>query len=876
MAERGDQIDESKIISADVVERWHRALLANKSHMQLIEQRKGITEDTIKRRRIGHNGERFTIPIPIADGTIVNVRMWSPTDRERKVINAAGHGERRLYPLDALEFQTIVITEGELKALLLWQQGFKGVTTTAGAGTWVDAWNEMFKDKDVIIIQDIDKAGREGATAKCYALATKARSIKNVLLPLDAVEYPTGGVDDYFLRMNATTEDLWKVINDTPPWRPTPLVVRSDDDKTVYPETLGRSSEARHFNKFVSVDCVVSAKDTHPYIVPRKFTVSCLKDQDYCAACPIWSNPSERPEVAIDEKNAVLLELVNIKQHFQRDALKKAASIPPQCRSCSFNVLTTHNVEELRLIPQLKVSTTHDNDHVVRRAFFVGHGIDTNVSYNVEARSVPEPNTQYATLLIYNAKAAVDSLSTFKITPEMQELLKMFQPVLVNGDVTVESCEERLNDIYTDLERNVTHIYKRRDMHLLYDLVYHSVLYVPFQGRPYKGWVEGLVIGDSGQGKSETISRLIGHYRLGEKVDVKNASIAGLLGGLQETGKRWFISWGVITLNDRRMVTLEEVKGLDTAVIAKMTDARSSGIIELSKIEKAKTTCRCRLAWVSNPRSDRPLRTYNYGIEAVKELIGSLEDVRRFDLACVVASGDVPKEIINLREADLVAVSHKYTSEACRQLITWAWSRKLEQVIYPQETIDATLEAAKEMSAKYSSAIPLVEAADQRLKIARLSCSVAARLFSTDDGERLLVRPAHVRVVTRFLDRLYSDPNLGYLEYSKQVTGEVVLEEEEPVRNRLLALPHVDDIVRTLLEANLLGASDIMDAAGIDFEEAKDVIGLLVRKRALKRYRTTYVKTPAFIALLKQMRATGPHEKPPPPHIEKPKPPSEF
>jgi hypothetical protein len=316
-------------------------------------------------------------------------------------------------------------------------------------------------------------------------------------------------------------------------------------------------------------------------------------------------------------------------------------------------------------------------------------------------------------------------------------------------------------------------------MHLVYDLVYHSVLYVPFQGRSYKGWVEGIVIGDSSQGKSETIKYIMQHYGLGEKLDAKNATNAGLLGGLQETTRRWFISWGVITLNDRKLVALDEIKGMSTDTISKLTDARSSGVVELSKIEKAKTTCRCRLIWISNPRSERQLSTYNYGVEAIKELIGALEDVRRFDIGIAVASGDVPDKVINTKQSDRPLVEHRYKTDLCRDLILWAWSRTADKVRFEPEAMDAILQSAIELGAKYSSMIPLVEPADQRLKMARLSAALAARLFSTDEtGETLVVHAAHVKVVHKAIDRIYSSKSFGYDDYSALVKGEGKLEDE--------------------------------------------------------------------------------------------------
>jgi len=859
MAEQLGTPEDETLIDVEIPERWHQALLQNPAAMKLLEQRKGLNFASIVKHRLGYTGNRFSMPVYTGDGKVANVRQWSSTDKERKVIGVPGHNKRRLYPVAELENDIICIVEGEMKALLLIQLGFHAVSPTAGAGTWSKEWGELFRDKIVVVIYDIDKQGREGALKVCQSVSPHARLVKDIVLPLSIEDYPHGDVTDFIVKGGHTKEELHTAIRDAATWTASPLVGEMAQDEQIYDVSLGQSSEAKFYGKLVRVSCVVSAKDTAPFTVPKKFQVRCLRNQEYCAFCPISTKESDAPEIDIGDKDPVLLELVNIKLDKQPLALKKAARIPSMCRICAFIPMEMHNIEEVRLIPQLKIAE-NGSEHVVRRAFYVGHGVETNTSYEIEAKCMPEPNTQYATLLIYKAQAQVDSLSKFQVTPVIREQLSIFQ-----CDADDAAIDAKLSDIYTDMERNVTRIRQRHALHQVYDMVYHSVLYIPFQGQIHKGWVEALVLGDSSQGKSAALTAMMRHYSLGEKIDCKGSSIAGLLGGLQETAKRWFISWGVITLNDRRLVALEEAKGMTTETIAKMTDARSSGVVEISKIEKAKTTCRCRLIWISNSRSGRKLDTYNYGVEAVRELIGSLEDVRRFDLAVTVASKDVPEEVINARMESLADVKHHYTSDRCRDLILWTWSRRADQIHFDDDAIDEVLNTATAMGKKYTSAIPLVESADQRLKLARLSCSLAARLYSTDDGERLIVRAAHVRSVTKFLYKIYDSNSFGYLEYSNLLLGEVTLDDEPVVRKAILDLSYASDVVNALLNASVITSTDFLDWAGLTFDEARNLLGLLVRKRALKRYRSAYVKTPAFLKLLKDLRDSKDVKDPAPP-----------
>jgi len=301
------------------------------------------------------------------------------------------------------------------------------------------------------------------------------------------------------------------------------------------------------------------------------------------------------------------------------------------------------------------------------------------------------------------------------------------------------------------------------------------------------------------------------------------------------------------------LVVLEEVKGISEEVISKLTEVRSSGIAEISKIEKARTNARTRLIWISNPRSDRQILSYNFGIDAVKELIGNLEDIRRFDLAIIVTSMDVDRKWLNITNSDRPKVRHWATSDLCQQLILWSWSR--ENIIFEKEATEEVLKASKEMGGKYSSRIPLVEAADQRLKIARISAAMAARTFSTNDNESILVRKCHVEYVHNFLDEIYSTTGCAYDEFSLMVHSEQTLHEPEEIKKRLSNISYARDTIRALLDSKTISVFDFADWTEMDIDQCRNLVGTLVRKNALKRGKRNYIKTPAFIALLKELRA---------------------
>jgi hypothetical protein len=416
------------------------------------------------------------------------------------------------------------------------------------------------------------------------------------------------------------------------------------------------------------------------------------------------------------------------------------------------------------------------------------------------------------------------------------------------------TIQKKLDEIYEDLSSNVTFIYQRDDLHFAIDLSYHSILQFYFQGKLLKrGWVEILAIGDTRCGKSETMERLINHYRAGEISSGENTSFAGLVGGLQQTQKRWSITWGRIPLNDKKLLCIDEVSGLSHTDIANMSQIRSSGIAEITKIQTERTFARTRLVWLSNPRADTPVSYYNNGVEIVKELIGKPEDIARYDLALVMSAAEVSKEVINQHQHK--KIPHKFNTSVCHNLILWCWSRKPEQIYISEDTNKVILEIADMLCNKYSTDLPIVTMSEQKIKVARMTVALAARLFSTDEtGEKVIVKPEHALYIGKYLDKIYSKPAFAYDIWSKTRQNAVSLANTEAVREKIAPLGK--QVVDVFMDMKQIRISDLEEILGVSREETKDVLSFLIKNRALIKVYSWYQKQPAFIALLRDIQET--------------------
>lgn len=836
------QLEKASVINADTVERYHAGIWQAEPFLRELRLR-GITDDDIRQYRIGEDRGRITIPIKNAHGLYVNVRRYLPgAPGAEKMRNTKGHGQARLFPIEQLEYNRIVICGGELKAIaaakILNRYGIGAITHTGGEGNWSPNLSEALRNKDQLwICYDIDKEGQTAASTLCNLLSRYVPWISNVTLPLDADQFPHGDINDFV----AAGHDLYAVIKEAKRWESKVATNRAEGSAEDFELARAFTSEASH--KRLRIKAVVSAMDQTPYVVPSKVLPVCSRDQKCCGLCPVYS--AEGVEFDISPESASLLDMVGGNKAQIREANMLELGIPKLCRVVDFETTSFYNIEDVRLSPELEM-TSRNTERAMLPAICIGKGLELNETYYFTGRMHPHPRSQQSTLVISSYDVAQDALSSYQ--PANLEQFELFQPTEWSG----KAIQDKLNDLYEDLSANVTRIFQRNALHLVVDLVFHSPLFINFDGRTEKGWAEALIVGDSSQGKSETTKHLMHHYGLGTKVECKNASVAGLLGGLQQINGKWFVTWGVIPTHDKRLVVLEELKGASREIISKLTDMRSSGIAEIPKIEKRRTHARTRLIALSNPRSNEPMSAYNYGIEVIPELVGGLEDVRRFDVALVVATSEIDARSLNRLASSRPEVEHTYTSDLCRGLILWAWTRDASQVVFESNASEAVLNAANELCEKFTDAVPLVDRGSMRTKLARLSAAIAARTFSTTNNHTcILVRTCHVEFIKRFLISVYSADSFGYDALTKAIQATTKLKDPDKIKHQIESTPFPKDVVDQFLHTTSIELQDVQDWCGWDRNNAMQLVSFLVRKHALVRDGRAYRKTPEFIKLLK-------------------------
>ncbi|MNB69345.1 DNA primase [compost metagenome] len=854
-------------IDSDLIYKYHSALMEMTGPIRsVLRDKRGFTDETLNRFQLGWDGDRVTIPIYDEYNSVVNFRRykWNSDNDQFKLINYTDefgnmYGEVRIFGIENLvndDIEYVVWCEGETDRIINEQYGFPTACPTSGAGAWRPEWLRYFRSKKrVYLAQDNDEAGRT-ATKKLAERLNKATDVYIINWPEN---FPNkGDITDFYVKSQMTAADFQVLLDNATKYvdpRMENHSVREIEAKNVH---LAESASAQLYGKRMQVPIMVSGKDSTPYIVPKKFKVSCGENADSekkaCQNCALLSCGGEATKelTSLDED---LMKLIKCTKKQQYDTLVDMMGINSKCPLFELDIQERMNIEELRMIPQAEASFSFSKEHeyVVRNGYYIGEKTKANKRYSMVGYMYPDPHTQYANYMFDEAYPEKDLISDFDMTDEVYEQLKVFQPA------PGQSIKEKMEHIHKDFERNVTYIWERRDVSIAVDLIYHTVLNFYFQGQFVKrGWGELLIIGDSGQAKSTLVERMMMHYRLGEMHSGESSKRTGLVYSIQQSNKRWFLVWGAFPLNDGGLITLDELSGISEDDLAVMSDVRSSGIAKATGVVTAETTARTRAIYISNPRNGRPLQEETHGVSAVLKLFGKTEDVRRLDLAMSVASGDVDEELINVNVNEMPEVLHEFDSDLCNTRVMWAWSRRPENIIFSDEATKAILKYATQMGRRYTSRIPIVESADQRITIARLAVSCACCMFSTEDGTNVLVKEDHVEYVVDFMNRIYSSKSFGYDKLSdlENVNTDASSERIEDLVKKFVMLPvmNFNELVDTLYMLPYFSRNTLDDSTGMDRDDLKLLLKFLINNHLVEKVRGDYRRMPLGTKFLEHLR----------------------
>jgi hypothetical protein len=834
---------QQEIVTHAMIEGWHSFLLSDDTTLDDLVTKRGIHTKTVADFKIGYDQDKrvYTIPVFGPDGEIWNVRrynMYAPDDR-RKIWSVAGMRSTELFPISQLEYDRIVIGEGEWDIIVTIQNGFPAITRTGAADVWKGEWNELFKDKLVYLAHDADEKGQL-ANRKVARMLQRIADIRLLRLPFKIVKKHGEDLTDYWQQYDRN--DFEQMLAEAEPYKSK----KSRDPEII---TVLDSFDSHKVGDTVKLQVTIKGKKDPGYSIPRTCELSCTRDRGpICQICPL-NAAGGSTTYEIKPSNPAVLSLIDASTQALAFGIATGYGVPGgKCAKLEIEITDHQAVEVLFARPSIDHSDgTQARDYKNITLTSVGrHDTMPNNTVVVTGALYPSPRDQRNEFLAWDVARQETSVDRFEVTPETVKVMNVFKP---QGR---QSPLQKLGTLSRDLANHVTKIVGRPEMHAMMDLTFHSVLQWKFGGQfIHRGWLEGLVVGDTRTGKSEVAERLVRHYGAGEIVGGEAASIAGLVGGLQQIGgKDWATTWGVIPINDRRIVVIDELSGLSPEDISRMSDVRASGMARLTKIQQEVTFARTRLIWLGNPRNGG-LDQYTYGVDAIRPLIGNPEDIARFDIAMAVARGDVAPEEYNKRldEGQL-----RYSSDACHMMLMWCWTRTADQVVWAKGAEDHVYKLALAFGAKYVEDPPLVQAANARIKIARVAVALAARTFSTDDThEKVIITKQHVIDAVAFLNLLYNMPAFGYAERSRERLDDIADAEDNREKIRKYLLEN-RGLAKFLRSSSAFRRQDLEEILNRDREAANAIINKLWEARMIRKVGADNRVEPTLHELLREVR----------------------
>lgn len=785
---------------------------------------RGLNAQTIEKYQLGFDerSQRYTIPIYSLEGIPIQIKTHDPSSIDKYRVNPKGVIEY-LYPWVGYDkTKPTILCEGDFDALILRQHGFNSLTLGSASSVWYSDW-QFYMSKEIYICMDNDTAGLKAAQKLCRELKG---NVKVILLP-------EKDITDFFLKGGTAIEFTQLMKNAV-----SPSLFLASETKTSNVEAISLHQQVHQNYVLKSRSEVrIVGRVTAPYEVPIAAIFQCTKEEtnSKCEECVC----SKKTRTAwAQEYPELYLDYIKIQKAQKIRHLKTITGILPTCNYCKVDITQTQKLHELY------VSNPYDNK--VYTCFYAGTDIiEANTSYEMEMIAIPNPWDQGMVFVSEKVKPTKQALDNFCLSEEDKQELKIFQ----QEDLSIE---DKLIEIHKDFEK-ITDIVGRRDLLTAIDLTYHSALAFEFQGFPVqKGYIECLLLGDTRTGKSETMLKMLEHFQQGELSTAENTSYAGLIGGCQQqnSSKSFFVTWGALPRNDRKLFVIDEASGLSLEDIGSMSGVRSSGIAEITKIVTEKAPARTRMIWLSNPR-ERRLNTFTYGVQAIVPLIGKPEDIARFDFAVAASADDVPIEDINTPRRKTNNIL-KYSSDLCQKLVLWAWSRKKENIAFTEDAELAILKYAIIQGKRYSNQIPLVEGANQRIKLAKIAVAIALRLFATEDGENILVTKEHVEFAYNFLEETYRKPSLDYISFSRAKQKETA-RAVNAMAEIYKYLKKYKDICY-IISSGFIKKQTYTEALGTN-SVLEEIFQILVKKGFLKERGGYYIAQPELIRILKRIQS---------------------
>ena len=739
-------------------------LFSNPDKVEMIKEKYHFNDKVIQQLNLGLEGPGRGIAFPVfLFDKLVDVISYNPRNvpKYRKRKNSQ-NGIIMPYDTWIEDKKNTVIVAGQKDLGIALSYGINAITITGGEGEIPELFLNDFKERNVYIVFDNDDRGIEGSIKLATALKPYAKRIKIIDISETCKEK---GEDlwDYFTKYNKTKKDLAKLIQDAP------LFTETDYQKEVekrYPTvSLATAFSKGYFNKTLRSEIQVAATADTKFLMATSaigekiYTYPDEKDAKMKKGDKMYWN-----YVPKNAKQLFYLIDGNLKEENIKSNIRSYMKYPFE-KGIAIRLTSQEAVFKCTVTDYFEYTTLEDSNTVEEfTAYSIGKKLETGKKYKITYKLVPHPtqgNAMY--MIVYDAVDGQDSVSTFKINEKVQTNLRKFQVPLT------KSLQETIDNHINKAKGLVRADYNPTLMKLI-DFSAHSVLQFDLGIRKkVRGYLDMGIVAESRTGKSSTAEAYQKTYGLGTRVPLNgsNATVAGIIGGSHKVRNTYQTRAGILPRSHKGWIIFEELQKFKGNLLEELTEQRSSQTVSINRVSgTVNLPAYTRPLFLTNTKSSgkmsRAISSYPNGIEIIIDLVGTAEDIARFDIIAVL-----PDKGANYIDP-YYQPPEPFTTEEYRDRIRWIWSRKSHQVIISPEVYAHAVSKSNIINKEFNSYIKLF-GTEGWLKILRFATSIAGYVCSaTNDFENILVLKEHVDYAAKFMVDLYDNPTFRFRQFVEE------------------------------------------------------------------------------------------------------------
>lgn len=780
-------------------------------------------------------------------GKLLDVRKYHP-DAKPKCKSRIGGTNGLIIPfdlwVDTPKDRWTILCAGEKDMAVTRSQGFNAITITGGE-QMLPITPGYFKNRLIAVCYDNDDTGRRGAEKMAAYLQKYGARVK-VITAFHAGMENKEDLTDYFNKYHNNRDNLITCIEQTEWFQKStasyhPLV------------TLHQASLPQNTNKVLRSNIQVIAVADNVYTMPTELIATKTRMSEDDKANQMHVN--ETRVWAIDEDTmGDVLHLVdnNFKEKQLRENQMRLTKVPYSERNVNIKSYGRYTVYKATVTDMFE--TASDSDHMPMEylVYSLNHRLESGKKYTATYKIVPHPyQGQQLIMVLWDVEQASDSVSAFRVTPQTIAALTKFKTVA--QQLGVASCVQN----FVERAKGLIGYNGNNTLIETLDLAYHTPLEFHV-GRftNTRAYLDTLVVGESRMGKSSTAETLRKTYGLGTFVSLagNSATIPGLVGGSNKVGNGYQTKAGLIPQNHKGLMIFEEFGKCKADVMSELTDIRSSNEVRITRVSGSLTLpAMVRMITLSNVKTlaskdIRSIASYPHGIAVVTELVGSAEDIARYDIMLVL--GDKGTSI-----SDPYWVPQEpFDIEDYRTKVQWVWSRTPEQIIITEEVGHYLFQQANVLNQNYDTHIKIF-GTEAWKKLTRIAIAIAGYTVSTEDFNSIIVTREHVDYAVQYMIKIYDNNTFKLKQY---VDHERKYATTDPQSVSLLQdiYTRAPGVVLHLEQEHKTSKAMLSAAAGLSNDQLNSVVNTLIQGMFVKLTSNDITPTERFRLTSPQLNRT--------------------